>query len=483
MTKRLAILAMFFFLLLAAGFAQGEGADEDGFINPTRDPNAPEYFTNSPQELVPEQIVARSFILMERNTGIVLMQRNQDLQQFPASTSKIMTALIALQVGDLDATLEITENAMNIEEDASRVPFKQGEIVTLRDALYGLLLRSGNEAAIAIAEHIAGSEDLFVQQMNETARMLGCENTNFVNSHGYHHDLHQTTAEDLATIMDAALDNETFRQIIGTYQYELAATEKNPARVITNTNIHLNPDPENNYYYQYSIGGKTGYTSQAGYVLVEAAEKGGVELIAVAMYSGKYSRWPDTSRLFQYGFTQFHSATVEEIYNENPLELQLTGFSTEDTGLGTVQLSLKKMEDTRTIRFTDTEDNLKVLKDNYGEYSTVNWTVEPRAPVEVGQVMGTITFWPSDGQEPAEYELIATRAVAARLDAPLTLEEIEERVLADPSPFPPFDWDWFLPPVLGILGGMLLLRFLLKRAIRAIRNHKKIPTPKRRTFG
>ena len=481
MSKRLsqaAALCLALFLLPGLSRASDSG-EEAGFVNPTRSPNAPEYSTEHPEELVPDQLVARSFILTEANSGIVLFDREPDLRLFPASTTKVMTALIALETLDLNDTLTVSAGAVNIPEDSSRVPFREGEELTVRDALYGLLLHSGNDAANALAEKAAGDIDTFVTWMNETAAVLGCTNTHFVNPHGYHDEFHQTTARDLATIMRAALQNETFRQIIGTRSYNLSATNKNPARNIRNSNLHI--DPESNYFFPSSIGGKTGFTSDAGYVLVEAAHRDGAELIAVAMYSGIYSRWPDTSRLFAYGFTQYRSVTAEELYARNPATLQVNGFSPDDAALGHLGLQIRPRDPARTVRFTDHTSVIDHIIGNYSEYTNIRYDIEPRAPIAQGQAVGVLTFFPP-GEDPAEYELIATRSIAARQDAPPTLEEIEQRVRDDPSPFPPLDWDWILPPVLGVgtvcLGLWALIRFMWRHR----RSGRRLPKPKSRSY-
>lgn len=480
MIKRIGMILLCMALFIFAPVALAS-ENEEGFVDPTRSPDAPDYDLLYPNELVAEQIVARAFILMERSTGQVLMARNEDLVLFPASTTKIMTALMALQVGNLEDTLTISERAVAIPEDSSRVPFKAHEIVTLKDALYGLMLKSGNEAANAIAEYVAGDIDLFVTQMNETAAILGCENTTFVNPHGYHNEWHQTTAKDLATIMDAALENETFREIIRSSTYDLSATKENPARKIYNTNLHL--DPESNYYYPASIGGKTGFTSEAGYVLVEAAEQDGIELIAVAMYSGKYSRWPDISRLFSYGFSQYKSVTPEDIYKKQPVELQINGFALDDPEIGMLELELQETAETQEVRFTGPKAEIDAIIENAADYTSYQYNIEMRAPIYQGQVVGTVAFYPPNNAEPAIYNLVASRSIAVRTDAPPTLEEIEARVLADPSPFPPFSWDWVLPPALVALAIVLGLYYGIRALVRRRKKKRPIPKPKKRTFN
>lgn len=502
MTKRLvAIIAMLCILFTACPALATE--DEEAFVSPTRDPNAPEYDTEHPEELVSEELVARSYILIERRSGDVVggMEREPDLLNFPASTTKILTALMVLEaVDDLSQTLTVSPNALDFPDDASMVPFKTGEVVTVRDALYGLLLRSGNDAAIALAEFVSEDVQSFVDLMNEAARMLGCENTSFTNPHGYHNEWHQTTARDLAKIMNAAMENETFREIVRTPTYRMSETNMNPAREITNSNAHILVD--NTYYYPASIGGKTGFTSDAGYVLVEAGAQDGVELIAAVMYSGEYSRWPDVSRLLSFGFTQYKSVTPEEIYyyeqmdadgkyvldsngkrvQPNVITLQINGFATDDSDIGRLKLDIRPVDATNLLRFTDLNATVDSIIENYTEYSSITWTAEHRAPIQQGQLMGTITFYPSDNAEPAEYELVATRSIDVRTDAPPTLEEIEEQVANDPSPFPPFGWDWVLPPVLGMAGFVLLIRFLIKKLWRGKKDRVKMPKPKNRTF-
>lgn len=488
MTKWTALLAVLCLILCMPPCAFAEEGESE-FVSPTRDPGAPTYDKANPGALVDSQLVARSYILIERSSGDVLLQRNADLQLYPASTTKIMTALIALQVAgdDFDnpeAVLEISERANDLPEGSSRVPFKTGEIVTFKDAMYGLLLKSGNEAANAIAEYISGDILTFVRQMNETAAMLGLTNTHFVNPHGLHDDIHQTTARELAHILDVAMNNDTFRQIVGTYTWDLSATPKpvdNPARKIFNTNLHLNPDPDNNYTYLTSKGGKTGFTSQAGYVLAEMAEKDGVELIAVVMYSGKYSHWRDTEWLFEYGFSLYDSITAEEIYAENPTEIHINGFALDDINRGDMRLSIRAVDAKRVVRFVDYKEEIRSLVDNYSNYTNIAYITEPRAPITAGQVMAILTFYPPN-EEPADYELIASRSVAERLDAPPSLDDIVQRVEDDPSIFPPFSWDWVLPPLLGAAVGIWLLRTVFRALLRRRRRKKRIPTPKGRTY-
>nr|HML46527.1 D-alanyl-D-alanine carboxypeptidase family protein [Clostridia bacterium] len=267
--QRIALpFCLFLALFIGMGFAFAE--DEAAFVSPTRNPNAPEYNEKKPEDLQAEQLVADAFVLMEAESGDILFERNADKLMYPASTTKIMTALLALQFCDLNEEVNVNESAVDLPADASVVPFKKGEIVTMQDAIYGMMLRSGNDAANAIAEHIAGSQQAFVDLMNSAAQMIGMTNTHYVNPHGYHDPEHYTTARDMALLTREALQYEAFRKIVGTQQYALSGTGANPSRMITNSNLLLDPN-STHYYYPYAIGVKTGFHSQSGYTLVAAA--------------------------------------------------------------------------------------------------------------------------------------------------------------------------------------------------------------------
>lgn len=488
MNKKTIRFVLFFLMLSFSNAAIAEGLLNAGA---TRNPQyANSYKDEMPEALRPEDIVAHSFILMERYSEEVLMARNETEQMFPGSTTKIMTALVALQYGDLEDVLEVSATAMNVPTDGTTVGLKVGEQLTLRDALYGMMLRSGNEAANAIAEYISGNINAFAALMNEEALKLGCTNTYFMNANGLHNEGHQTTARDLAIIMNAALDHPELRQIMGTLDYTMSFTNENPARTIHNLVAPL--DPASTYYFPYCIGGKTGTTMEAGYVFVEAAAKDGVELIAVVMYSNLYARWSDTLRLMNFGFLQYQSTTPEELYNKNPLKVEIKGYDPaqsqyatdeerEDYRLGRVELDIQAVNPKNVVRITKRVEEIKQLQDTFlTNYIYVQWEPDLRAPVSAGQILGTLIFFSDEG--PVEYRLLAKRSVAARPDAPPTLDEIEAKVMADPSPFPPFSLDWVLPPIIGLIAILWLFRFLMRLLFRNIRGRKKVPKPTQRYF-
>lgn len=477
-------IALIFCLFLAFGAGIGVAlAEEEAFVSPTRNPDAPKYDEEKPWDLQAEQLVADAFVLMEADSGDVLMERNMDKLMYPASITKIMTALLALQfTEDMSEQVEITASALDLpDEDISLVPFKVNEVVSMQDAIYGMMLRSGNEAAKAIAEHFAGSEPAFVDMMNSAAAMIGMNNTHFANSHGLHHPDHYTTAYDMALLTREALQYDAFRKIVGTQEYALAGNKLNPSRKIVNSNLLLDPS-STHYHYPFAIGVKTGFHSLAGYTLVGAAEKDGVMLIAVILYSGKYSRWPDARWLLEYGFTKYKSITPQQIYRQDPIELQVTGFARTDPDLGKLRLDIQAVDPSRILRITGPVETVDLIAANYRTYMNISLTREARAPIQKGDVMGILTFIPANDEPPAQYELVAARDIAARDDAPPTLEEIEQRVLEDPWPLPPFSWDWVMPPLLISLMALWALRQAWRLLRRRRKETRRIPKPKKRYF-
>lgn len=484
-------------LLMCLFTADAAQALED-FVEPTLAEGAPEWDASLPQNLDPDMLICHSAILIEASTGNVIFEKNADEIMYPASTTKIMTALLALQWGDLEETVYVSYNAANsiTDKDATMVPVSEEEEVPLRNLITATMVRSGNDGAIAIAEHIGGSEQQFAEMMNETAYFLGCTNTHFVNAHGLHDPSHVSTARDLAIIAQSAMQNEDFRDIVKTVNYTMPKTNKHPERNMITGNYLLRGDEENpRWYYPEAIGIKTGSHSQAGWCLVAGARREGVELISVVLYSAVRGRWQDSIRLFEYGFSQYDSIDPITIYNEDPRVINITGFETESeqmlsttasdddetTGLGRLLLEIRPADEDREVYMVGTLDEIETYRRDFNIISHVNWTREHRAPIEQGDVMGILTFYPRD-EEPAEYELVASRSIAARSDAPPSIEEIERYTREDSNPLPRFSIEFIIPPL-----GLLLLLFLFIRWIRSKRKRvkraeRKLPTPKRRHY-
>lgn len=252
-------------------------------------------------------IAAEGAVLMDAATGKVLYGKNQDQQFYPASITKIMTALIVLERCNLSDKVTFSSTATtNLESGAVSLNITEGDVLTVEQCLYGLLLKSANEIGNGLAEHVAGSVSGFADLMNAKAKELGCKNTHFANPHGLNDSTHKTTAYDMALIMRAALENATFRKIDTTTSYSFPATKKAAARTITMG--HKMMYTTDSRYYEGVIGGKTGYTSLAGNTLVTGAERNGVRLVTVVM-KAKGTQYTDTKAMLDYGFDNYAALT------------------------------------------------------------------------------------------------------------------------------------------------------------------------------
>lgn len=246
-------------------------------------------------------IASEGAVLMDGATGTVLFSKNGDTQFYPASITKLMTALLVAENCSLDEVVTFSATATtNLESGAVSINMTEGDTMTVRQCLYALLLKSANEVGNALAEHVAGSNAAFADMMNARAAALGCTGTHFTNPHGLNDSNHYTTPHDMALIAREAFKNETVKTVAFTRTYTLPATKKNPSG-LTVTMGHKMLNPGDSRYYPGVIGGKTGYTSKAGNTLVTAAEQDGVRLIAVVMKS-KSTHYVDTKALFDYGF-------------------------------------------------------------------------------------------------------------------------------------------------------------------------------------
>ncbi len=257
-------------------------------------------------------IFGEMYCLMNADTGEVICEKNMDQRAYPASTTKIMTSWVTVEeVADQNEFLVYSDNAINgISIHSSTLTPKAmvGEQMTVKDTLRGLMLASGNECGVALAEHVAGSVSAFSDLMNAKAKEAGAVNTHFSNPHGLHEDTHYTTVYDMALIMKEAMKNEDFLTIASTGKYTIPKTNLCEARGLSNGHMMVSGD----YAYPYAIAGKTGQTKEAGRTLVTAAEKDGVTLICVVFKSTHAKIWKDTQMLFDYGF-DLEAGSIEPV--------------------------------------------------------------------------------------------------------------------------------------------------------------------------
>lgn len=245
------------------------------------------------------QTSAQAAIVMEQSSHRVLFGKNTDSHLPMASTTKIVTALTVLEHANLDDLVEINPTAVGIE--GSSIYLRAGEHLTVKELLLGLMLRSGNDSAVALALHTAGSVEAFAEMMNETARKNGCTDSNFVNPHGLHDPDHFTSAHDLAVLTCAALDNDDFREIVSTKTARISNEGMDYDRVIVNKNKLLNS-------YFGADGVKTGYTKKAGRCFVGSATQNGMQVVVVVLNCGPM--FEETADMLDIAFANYSMQTV-----------------------------------------------------------------------------------------------------------------------------------------------------------------------------
>ncbi len=253
---------------------------------------------------------AQGAILIEANTGTILYAKNIHEKLYPASTTKILTTLVAFENAGLDEMVTFSSNAVfGIESGSSNMGMDVGESITMEQCLHGILIMSANEVCNAVAEHIAGSIPAFVDMMNQKATELGCLNSHFVTTNGLQDENHYTTAYDLAQIARAFFANETLTKISGTSYEVLPPSANQPDEIPMYTHNEIT---RGKYPYEGYIGGKTGYTSNAHQTLVTCAQRNGMKLICVVMKEDSPMQFTDTLALFDYGFQNFKKCNVSE---------------------------------------------------------------------------------------------------------------------------------------------------------------------------
>lgn len=269
------------------------------------------------------EIMSGSAVVIEAETGAVLYDKNMGQKAYPASITKILTAILAIENCAVNEMVEFSDEAVfSVPRDSSHIAITPGEILSVENCLYGLMLASANEVANALAEHVSGSIDSFVALMNERAAQLGAVGTHFNNANGLPDDNHYTTCYDMAMISRAAVANETFVNIDSTTSYMIPPTNLQPEpRPVNSLHPLLISGPR---HYDGCFGGKTGYTSAAGNTLVTFAKRNGVTLICVVMQSDSEHIYEDSTALLNYGFENFRKYNIAQF--ETKFNLQGSGF-------------------------------------------------------------------------------------------------------------------------------------------------------------
>ena len=322
------------------------------------------------------ELGAEAAYLLEASTGTVLYAKNMDERLYPASTTKILTCLIAVESCSMDEVITFSHDAVfSLESGSSNIGIDPGQSMTLRECLYGILVGSANEVANAVAEHVAGSIDAFADMMNEKAKELGCTNSHFVNPHGLHNENHYTTAHDLALIARAFFQNEQLAKIgnTGSYHFEATATQPDDF-YIRNKHQLISGD----ITYEGIKGGKTGYTEQARQTLVTCAERNDMRLICVILKEESPNQFYDTVKLFDYGFTNFAPVNIAE--NETKYSIKSSSFfhnSTDILGNSAQLLGLNEnsyLIMPKTITFADLDSEVSYDTDNDQEIAIIHYS-------------------------------------------------------------------------------------------------------------
>jgi D-alanyl-D-alanine carboxypeptidase (penicillin-binding protein 5/6) len=325
-----------------------------------------------------------SCILIEANTGKILYEKNSNDVRFPASTTKIMTAILTVENCNLDDVATVSHNAVySIPYDYTHASLKEGEELTIEQLLYALMIPSANDAAIVLAEHISGSVEEFAKLMNKRAEELGCKNTHFVNPNGIHSKDHTSTSYDLALMGKFAMQNSIIRKIVSTTQFTLPATNKysKTDRIFNNSNDLLNT--YSRYYYEGTTGVKTGYTGEAGNCIIASAKKNDFEVILVVLggestNTGLSQRYLDCKTLFDYAFNNYSLKTLNE---KNAVLKQITvRGATEETQNLNVLI----------------KDKIEIFSENSADLSSLEPEItldeNLMAPISANSAIGKITY-------------------------------------------------------------------------------------------
>lgn len=399
---------------------------------------------------------AKAALLIELSTDSIAYAMNPDERVYPASLTKVMTCLLALEYGNLEDEVTATETALDLDVSGSGMKLQVGETLKLEDLLNGLMVASANDAAMVIAEHIGGSIDAFVELMNQKAQELGCQNTHFANPHGLHDENHYTTARDMAIIFKAALKYDKFQEIYQTTRCVIEATNLSEARTLVTTNYLTGTIITSQYYDKRVIGGKTGFTTPAGRCVICTAEDDDITYLCVIMgaesYDAEgsvyYGSFVEASQLLDYGFNSF---MVENILSPlSPVAQLAVAEALESvvvTPKSNVTTILPKGFDTETIEI------------RYDLDSDTGLT----APLEAGQVVGTVGAY-IDGVCVASTDLVTMTAVE-RHAVQAQINETASSLASSP---------WAIVMIVsGVLLAVLLILVVRAQIIRSMRKKRR----------
>ena len=402
------------------------------------------------------EIDARAAILVDVNSGEVLFEQSADAKQYPASLTKLMTALIVAEHCDFQELVEAKASAFSdLIAAGSSVGIKEGEIMSVENLLYCMLVSSGNDAANVLAEHVAGTLPQFYEMMNRKADELGCVGTHFANAHGLHNENHYTTARDLYLITRSFVENEALMKIANTVSYVVPATNMTPnQRILNSTNYLISGTSTIKYIYTPARGIKTGTTTPAGYCLISSAEKNGMYLISVVLGAGKdetsgdIMSFVETKRMFEWGF---HNYSYQKIVNSGEPVVEVP-----------VEMS---QEANAVVAVTQSEISYLMPSEFDAENVVITpWLYEEQltAPVTKGQVLGEADV-SYNGRSYGRVKLVALTGVE-RSNFMYSVDQVKA-YLSNPT------FLWIAGGIVAAVGVYIVVAIVLnrKRRLRMIK--------------
>lgn len=406
-------------------------------------------------------LTADSSIIMEASSGLILYAKNVNKVHYPASITKILTTLVALENSSLDEVVTFSYDAVHgLEAGSSNIWIEEGEKLTMEQCLYGIMLESANEACLGVAEHIAGSVSKFADMMNKKAKEIGCKNTNFSNPNGLHSDDHYTSAYDMALITQAAMKNETFRKITATKKSTIPKTNKNDIRYLLNHHQMIYGSKFPQYQDDTCISGKTGYTSKAQNTLVTVCKKGDLELICVVMKavshatSSASNQYTDTKKLLDFGFENYKTYNVSK--EEDGISEAFPFFTKYNIFLDTANSPLHL------------DQNVKIVLPNGVNVSKAKQSVTYHAdlPLKDGEnIIGTVTY--TYGNKTVGHSNIyfnKSNLPVLEESAPIKQEQ-SKKIVAESE----HEKNVFLIILVASIGGIALLIFIVYMIFRVRR--------------
>lgn len=421
------------------------------------------------------EVKANAVMLLDATTGQVLYEKNADERIYPASTTKVLTCIVALEKGNLDDVVTVGSEGDWTGSGYSLMGLKNGQQLSLRELIYGMMLVSGNDAAAAIAVHLGGSLEGFAALMNQKAQELGMTGSHFITPHGVDTDDHYVTARDMAILTMYAMQNEQFMEIVGSASYDFPSMKEMTEEGKQNTNkllISNVPEGDPSYYYEYATGIKTGATPKAYRCLVSSAEKDGMKLLCL-VYGDETAdganRWQIAKSLFEYGFNNYETVDIQSLIDRAPVSMNVSGAAADDAEGGVLTLNAAYAGAPSVTM--DKEQAAALTSAGLATQVSLNSGDELQAPVKAGDSVGTVVYVNASGETVAQAQLTASRDVLAEADA----TDEPESVIApniDDHTTPAIQsttWIWFVVGGVLVLGAIVFAIGLIRARNRRVR--------------